>query len=316
MSNPSGFLSGMMGGGATGAVGVQVDTSGYLAALRAWWPNAKMGLGELMKSEANLMAEALMMFTPPFGAGGGKGLSGGAKNRAQRIIASESKRVFRPMWEVPMNVVAHSDDLFTFMLVRSAGRFRKRSPLVRKLLRDKDPDKAFEVLKRIYKNRPPSGNPQRIIQRGALSKDFRNQFRVNGRVMMKASKNQVYYLENYNVKDIDRQVWLDIGKMKAQWAYAAAAVSGSMPTRTPEWVRRHSKYAAKGVNRLADMDNPSLELVNGVANKYNLGSKFNVVQEAFNVREKKLVARLKSYISDQTRAFARPGKPKVPPPLQ
>lgn len=282
----------------TSAGTVNVDATGYLAALRGWWPKAKKTLPELLAEEGNLMAEALMMFTPPFAAGGGGGLRPGARARAAKVIESETKRVFRPLWEIPMNVIAHADDLSMFLKLKAAGRFKGKSDLMRKLLKDKDPADAYARLQRLMKNRPPTGNPLRTVA-PSINKETRNRERVKGRLKM-SNHNKVFYLENArSIKDANAAVQKDIGMMKAQWAYAARQVSGKLPRLTPKWCLSQPSFAAKGKNDLNNNVSPTLTFTNLVGNRWHLGDKFNTVQAAFNLREKKLFAKLKGWSAKQ-----------------
>jgi hypothetical protein len=288
----------LMGGTRTRSVEVECDPTEYLAALRQWWPEAKQDLGALLREESVGMAEALMIVTPPFKKGGGGGLTPQAKKVAMRTIKSETDRVFKPMWTIPLSTIAHNDDLMDFMALKESKNFKKYPPAVAKLLKSKNPDVAYEKFKRMFKHKPPSGNVKRTIIK-SVSPSFRNSKRVQGRLKVK-NHNEVFYVRDRStIKSVTQTAWRDIGLMKAQWAHAAKQVAGKFPSTMPAWVSSQPRRAAGGADNTKSDATPTITLVNHIGNKYGLGAKFNVVQLAFNIRAAKLRYKLAIWLKKQ-----------------
>lgn len=287
-----------MGGNRTRGVEVTADPTEYLAALRQWWPHAKKELGPLLIDESVGMAEALMMVTPPFKRGGGGGITPQAKKVAMKTITDETQRVFKPMWKMPLSTVAHSNDFELFMSLKRARHFKEYPEPIQKLLKSRNPEVAFERLKKMFRNNPPKGGIKRLTI-DSLSKQLRHAERVKGRIKVK-NFNRVFYVRDHNsIKASIKLAFSDIGKMKAQWAHAAKQASGRMPSTTPVWVSSQPRMGAMAINNTKDETNPTVTLVNRIGNKYGLAQKFNVTQLAFNIRAKKLQSKLAIWLKKQ-----------------
>lgn len=288
-----------MGGSPMGSLQSEVNASDFTHALHGWWKATKKDLDVMLKDETSLLSEALMNLTPPYAQGGGKGLTPAAKKRSEKVIETETARVFRPLWQMPSNVVAEADDFGLFMKVRASGKAtkdKKMGEVVRKIYRDKDTQRAYKRLKNVFKHKPPTGNPARKYL-ASMSVSIRNSARSQGRIKM-SNTNTVFYVENVgSIKAATAAAQADIGKMKSGWAFGAMAITGKFPTRTPAWVSRHGGTYGQGINRLKDTYKPEVELVNRVGNIWGLGLKFNIVQAAFDQRAKNLYSKTKSVLA-------------------
>lgn len=286
-----------MGGNRTRGVEVSADPTEYLAALRQWWPHAKKELGPLLRDESVGMAEALMIVTPPFKRGGGGGLTPQARKVAMKTITDETSRVFKPMWKMPLTVVAHNNDLMDFMALKESRNFKKYPEPIQKLLKSRKPEEAYARLQKMFKYKPPKGDRKHLIIK-TLTPAIRHAERVRGRLKVK-NNNTVYYVrEHKSIKTATKIAFNDIGKMKAQWAHAAKQAAGKAPAM-PAWVSAQPRSGAIGIDNTKDPTSPTVSLVNRIGNKYGLGQKFNVVQLAFNIRAKKLQYKLAIWLKKQ-----------------
>ena len=156
--------------------------------------------------------------------------------------------------------------------------------------------------------RAPVGGIKRTIIKN-VSPTFRNSKRVNGRLKVKNHSEVFYVRERSSIKEATLKAYRDIGLMKAQWAHAAMKAGGKFPSSTPVWVSSQPSRGALGTDNTKSDAQPSVILVNQIGNKYGLGSKFNVVQLAFNIRAAKLRYKLaiwlKKQINDSNRKTAK-----------
>lgn len=290
-------------GNLTGASGVSisVDTSGFHAALRAWWAMGHPDLEKLLKEEVVLLAKALALYTPPFAKGGGKGLSGAAFSVGRNRILREANILFKPLWMMPSVEIADRDDLQIFLKVRRA-KIRNRNKVggakgepMQSFYRDKDPARGYERMKRYLKGAKPKRISRYI---GAASYPLLDSKREEGRI--KGNRKEIFFVDDVkSIKDAAQPGIQRVGRLKAGWADAAYGITGTHFSGIPEWVKRNSGLG-RGINRLADKYNPEAELINTKGNIWKIGDKKRVVQKAFDFRRVALEKKIKSYLSSLT----------------
>lgn len=298
-------LTGSLTGNVSGSGEVVVDTSGFAGALRQWWAMGHPDLEKLLKEEVGLMGKALMQWTPPFAPGGGKGLSLAAYNNSKKRILRETQLVFKPMWQIPSIEIAKRDRFDIFQQVRKEKlRYRNKpggakGKMMQSFYRDKDPLKGFFRMQQMFKNKSPANNTIQRRTTGAATYGVRGNFRRMGRIMAGEQK-VIYYVSDYDsINKAGLPALERIGRMKAGWYQAAMQITGQGVPDTPIWITRHSGTGG-GSNRLADLYNPTAILRNTLGNTFDLANKFNTVQRAFDLREKNLRAKIKSYLSSLT----------------
>lgn len=291
------MLSRMMGGGATGSVEATVDTSAFVASLNRWWNVTKQDIAKMLRDEANLLAEALINYTPSYAPGGGGGLKSSSFKRSKGVIQGTTESVFKPLWKIPSNFITTTDSFDLFLKAKAAGKARKKGamgPVMRKIYNDPVPEQGFKRLKQYLKNRK-SRNTAAVHPISSVDWSRYQSVRVNGRIK---NRGATYYVEvPETIKKVISQAQSDIGLMKSGWAHAAMQISGSMPRRTPPFVSRHGPRYGSSQDKLGDPDKPELVLINKVGNIFNLGLKFNVVQEAFNLRTDNITRRTQSVLN-------------------
>lgn len=300
-------LIGRMTGNLSGSAGLtnaSVNSDGLVSALRQWWGMAHPDLEKTMKDEVGLLAKALIIFTPPFAPGGGGGLSRAAFNNSKRRIYRETEIVFKPLWKIPSVEIAKRDDFAIFQAVRKM-KIRKRNepggargPVMQSFYRDKDPLNGFLRMQRMFKNKSPSPNTERRVINSA-SYGLRGNQRVRGRIT--GEKKITYFVEQEDsIKASAEPAIARIGRMKSGWNDAAFAITSKPVTDVPDWISRHSGTGT-GLNNLSNTFEPSAELRNFKGNIWNLADYFNTVQKAFDLREKNLQKKIKSYLAEQVR---------------
>ncbi|CAB4147583.1 hypothetical protein UFOVP510_37 [uncultured Caudovirales phage] len=293
-------------GNASGSAEVVVDTSGFAGALRQWWSMQHPDLEKMLKEEVALLGRALMLWTPPFAPGGGKGLSLSAYKATKNRILRETNLVFKPMWQIPSIEIAKKDRFDIFQQVRKEKvRYRNKvggaqSQMMQSFYRDKDPLKGFLRMQQMFKHKAITGNTLERRTIGAATYGLRGNFRTMGRIKS-GQRKVVYYVSNYDsIKEAGAPALERIGRMKAGWNQAVISITGKGVADAPAWVTRHSGTGS-GSNRLTDLYNPQAVLKNSLGNTFDLANKFNTVQRAFDLREKNLKAKIKSYLSSLTR---------------
>lgn len=294
-------------GNLSGSAQVVVDTSGFAGALRQWWSMQHPDLEKLLMDEVSLMGKALMLWTPPFAPGGGKGLSLAAYNNSKKRILRETQLVFKPMWMIPSIEIAKRDRFDIFQQVRKEKvRYRNKvggaqSQRMQSFYRDKDPLNGFLRMQQMFKNKSPAGNTIERRTIGAATYGLRGNFRTMGRIKA-GEKKLVYYVSNYDsIQEAGLPALERIGRMKAGWNQAVISITGKPVTDVPAWIARHGGGTGSGANQLKDVWNPRAVLRNTLGNTFDLANKFNTVQRAFDLREKNLRAKIQSYISGLTR---------------
>lgn len=255
--------------------------------------------------EVSLMGKALMLWTPPFAPSGGKGLSLAAYNNSKKRILKETQLVFKPMWMIPSIEIAKRDRFDIFQQVRKEKvRYRNKvggaqSAMMQSFYRDKDPMKGFIRMQQMFKNKAPVGKTIERRTIGAATYGLRGNFRTMGRIKS-GEKKVVYYVSNYDsIQQAGLPALERIGRMKAGWNQAVMNITGKPVADAPAWVMRHSGTGS-GSNQLKDVWNPRAVLKNTLGNTFDLANKFNTVQRAFDLREKNLRAKIKSYLSSLT----------------
>jgi hypothetical protein len=166
--------------------------------------------------------------------------------------------------------------------------------------RDKDPLKGFFRMQQMFKNKSPANNTIQRRTTGAATYGMRGNFRTMGRIMAGQQK-VVYYVSDYDsINKAGLPALERIGRMKGGWNQAVIQITGKGVPDVPLWITRHSGTGG-GSNRLTDLYNPTAIMRNSLGNTFDLARKFNTVQRAFDLREKNLRAKIKSYISSLTR---------------
>lgn len=298
-------LTARMTGNISGSAEVVVDTSGFAGALRQWWSMQHPDLEKMLKEEVSLLGRALMLWTPPFAPGGGKGLSLSAYNNSKKRILRETQLVFKPMWQIPSIEIAKRDRFDIFQEVRKQKvRYRNKvggaqSKMMQSFYRDKDPMKGFIRMQQMFKHKAITGTTLERRTIGAATYGLRGNFRTMGRIKA-GEKKVIYYVSDADsIEGAGLPALERIGRMKAGWNQAVMSITGKGVADAPAWVTRHSGTGS-GTNRLTDLYNPQAILKNTLGNTYELASKFNTVQRAFDLREKNLKAKIKSYLASLT----------------
>lgn len=295
LDRATGNLSGASG------VSVSVDTSGFHAALRAWWAMGHPDLKKILEDEVLLLAKALALYSPPFALGGGKGLSNAAFQVGKRRILREANILFKPLWMMPSVEIADRDDPQIFMKVRRL-KIRNRNKVggargepMQSFYRDKDPNRGFERMKRYLKGQRPKRISRYV---GQATYPLLDSKREEGRI--KGNRKEIFYVDDVkSIKDAAQPGIQRIGRLKAGWADAAFSITSRHFSGMPEWVRRNSGLG-KGLNRLADQYDPQAELIHTRGNIWKIGDKKRTVQKAFEFRRIGLEEKIKAYLTSLT----------------
>ena len=280
-----------------------------------------MDCQSMMCKQAMLLCQDLATFTPPMAAGGGQGLSNQAKKAGENAVAGDIRKIFIAVGDRNINTqkaivfrsLAHATQTnnrgdFDKIIRKSTIEQLRISPVMTKILNDRDYDRAFLKAKNYLNRVPVSANEYGFnYVQDLRSHHDRVKAKFGGRIkrgqrlgvprMMVESKQE---LDAY-IKE--RQV--AVGKSKAGWLRAltmipapkrANVASGRFGARLRDtmWVARHGGLG---------MATSSFSLTQGFVEIKNLLGNVNFIADgadtlalALGNREKQMATDLEKFV--------------------
>lgn len=296
-----------------------------LAEFNATLTRVAIGVGmdcqSMLCKQAMLLCEDLATFTPPMPKGGGQGLTNDAKKAGENAVAGDIRKIFIAVGDRNINSqraivfrsLAHATQTnnrasFDKIIKKSSIEQLRSSPIMTKILNDRDYDRAFLKAKNYLARVPVSANEYGFnYVQDLRSHHDRVKAKFGGRIkrsqklgvprMMVESKQE---LDAY-IKE--RQV--AVGKSKAGWLRAltmipkpqrANVASGRFGAKLRDtmWVARHG---GQGIaNSAFSATRGFVEIINLLGNVNFIADGAGTLALALGNRDKQMLQDLEKYV--------------------
>lgn len=296
-----------------------------LAEFNATLTRVAIGVGmdcqSMLCKQAMLLCEDLATFTPPMPKGGGQGLTNDAKKAGENAVAGDIRKIFIAVGDRNINTqraivfrnLAHATQTnnrasFDKIIKKSSIEQLRMSPIMTKILNDRDYDRAFLKAKNYLARVPISANEYGFnYVQNLRSHHDRIKAKFGGRIkkgqrlgvprMMVESKQE---LDAY-IKE--RQV--AVGKSKAGWLRAltmipkpqrANVASGRFGAqlRDTMWVARHGGQGM--ANSAFSATRGFVEIINLLGNVNFIADGAGTLALALGNRDKQMLQDLEKYV--------------------
>ncbi|MEI7652548.1 MAG: hypothetical protein WCJ96_11140 [Verrucomicrobiota bacterium] len=296
-----------------------------LAEFNATLTRVAQGVGmdcqSMLCKQAMLLCQDLATFTPPMPAGGGQGLSNSAKKAGENAVAGDIRKIFIAVGDRNINSqraivfrsLAHATQTnnraeFDKVLKKSTIQQLRMSPIMTKILNDRDYDRAFLKAKNYLSRVPVSANEYgfNYVQDLRAHHD-RVKAKFGGRIK-RGQRLGVPRMLVESKQDLDAYIkerQVSVGKSKAGWLRAltmipkpkrANVASGNFGAKLRDtmWVARHG---GQGIATSAfSATQGFVEIKNMLGNVNFIADGAGTLALALGNRDKQMKADLVSYI--------------------
>jgi hypothetical protein len=296
-----------------------------LAEFNATLTRVAIGVGmdcqSMLCKQAMLLCQDLATFTPPMPAGGGQGLSNSAKNAGENAVAGDIHKIFIAVGDRNINSqraivfrsLAHATQTnnraqFDKVIKKSTIEQLRMSPIMTKILNDRDYDRAFLKAKNYLARVPVSANEYGFdYVQDLRAHHNRVKAKFGGRIKkgqrLGVPRMLVQSKEELNAYIKERQV--AVGKSKAGWLRAltmipkpqrANVASGRFGAKLRDtmWVARHG---GQGITTFAFTPTQGfIEIKNLLGNVNFIADGAGTLALALGNRSKQMETDLKNFV--------------------
>ena len=305
-----------------------------LAEFNATLTRVAQGVGmdcqSMLCKQAMLLCQDLATFTPPMPLGGGQGLSNSAKKAGENAVAGDIRKIFIAVGDRNINSqraivfrsLAHATQTnnrgqFDKIIKKSTIQQLRMSPIMTKILNDRDYDRAFLKAKNYLNRVPVSANEYGLdYVQDLRTHHNRIKAKFGGRIK-RGQRLGVPRMLVESKQDLDAYIkerQVAVGKSKAGWLRAltmipkpqrANVASGNFGAKLRDtmWVARHG---GQGIATSAfSATQGFVEIKNMLGNINFIADGAGTLALALGNRDKQMKADLVSYIK---RTFKNKGR--------
>lgn len=296
-----------------------------LAEFNATLTRVAIGVGmdcqSMLCKQAMLLCQDLATFTPPMPKGGGQGLTNDAKKAGENAVAGDIRKIFIAVGDRNINTqraivfrnLAHATQTnnrasFDKIIKKSSIEQLRMSPIMTKILNDRDYDRAFLKAKNYLARVPISANEYGFnYVQDLRSHHDRVKAKFGGRIKrgqrLGVPRMMVESKEELDAYIKERQV--AVGKSKAGWLRAltmipkpqrANVASGRFGAKLRDtmWVARHGGQGM--ANSAFSATRGFVEIINLLGNVNFIADGAGTLALALGNRDKQMLQDLEKYV--------------------
>lgn len=302
--------------------------SEFMETLKAIAAMTKTAEKDVAKKQAALICEDMARFTPPLVKGGGKGLTDKARQAGDGAVAGDIRKMFVAVGDrnvssqkaIVFRTLAHATQtnnraMFDNVVRRSSLESLRISPIMTKILNDRDYDRAF-LKARNYLNRVPLKVNEYGLSYATDLRAHHNRIKAKFGGRMKRGQRlgepRLLVESKKELDDYIKERQVAVGKTKSAWLRALMTLP--MPSnkngpvmfgedlRKATYIARHA--GAGGYSRVVETGKEYMVTIGNLMGNVNaIADEANTMALALGNRDRQMKEDMEQYVERTIRRF-------------